>query len=74
MHERETTLRSLMKSVTWRIIATITTTILVFIFTGSLAIAFSLGLIEIVVKYLIYFIHERAWDQILWGKVWVTTE
>lgn len=58
-----TTYRALMKTVTWRVIATLTSCTIVYIFTGSLAIVAGFGLIEIGVKALLYFLHELAWNK-----------
>lgn len=65
----ETNIRSVVKSVSWRTLATITTAILVFIFTGNIAIALSIGALEFIVKLILYFIHERTWNKIRWGKL-----
>jgi uncharacterized membrane protein len=59
--------RSFAKSITWRICATLTTVLLVWIFIGKLSIAFSVGIVEVIVKLGIYYFHERAWNQVKWG-------
>jgi uncharacterized membrane protein len=58
-----------MKSITFRILATVTTIVLVFIFTGEMLIALEIGLIEVVAKLVIYYAHERVWDRVSWGKI-----
>jgi len=65
---KETKRRSFMKALSWRIIATVTTTCLVYFFTGQWAIAFSVGALEAVTKMAIYFFHERLWDRIKYGR------
>ena len=65
---RENRLRSISKGASWRIIATLTTVILVFIFTGSVAISLRLGAIEVLAKIIFYYLHERVWNKIGWGK------
>ncbi|MGD8778966.1 MAG: adenylyl-sulfate kinase [Ignavibacteria bacterium] len=76
---KETHTRSIIKTISWRILATLTTMILVYIFIGNLTIALSVGGIEIVLKMLVYFFHERVWDKIKFGKkevkpavIWLT--
>ena len=64
---KETRARSIIKSVTWRVTATIATIIIVYLFTGHLTIALSVGIIEVITKLLIYYFHERAWATIKWG-------
>ena len=60
--------RTIAKTVSFRVLATITTMTLVYLFTGSLAIAGSIGLLETVSKLFLYYGHERAWEKINWGK------
>jgi uncharacterized membrane protein len=65
---KESTGRSIAKTLSWRIIATITTIILVYLFTDEISLAFQVGLIEVFLKMLVYFFHERAWDKIKFGR------
>lgn len=60
--------RSLAKTMSWRMIGTIDTIIISWIVTGTLALAFSIGAIELISKMALYFFHERAWNNIKWGK------
>ena len=60
--------RSIYKTISWRVTATLTTAILVLLITGSLAAAFSIGVIEFFVKMVLYYFHERIWNKIQWGK------
>lgn len=60
--------RSIVKSISWRIVGTIDTIIISWIVTGTLTLAFSIGLIELVTKMVLYFFHERIWNKITWGK------
>ena len=59
--------RSITKTITFRIIATLTTMILVYIFTRSLALANTIGVLDLVSKLILYYLHERAWDRVKWG-------
>ncbi len=60
--------RSIVKTISWRIIGTIDTVLISWLITGTLYVAFSIGLIELVSKMLLYFLHERIWNKIKWGK------
>ena len=60
--------RSIIKSVSWRVIGTIDTIIICYIITGNIKPALSIGTIELLTKMSLYFIHERLWDRIQWGK------
>lgn len=64
----ENSLRSLVKTISWRVIGTIDTVIISWLITGTLALAFSIGLVELVTKMVLYFFHERFWNTIKWGK------
>ncbi|MBD3261544.1 MAG: DUF2061 domain-containing protein [Candidatus Altiarchaeales archaeon] len=59
--------RSLVKAVSWRVIATLTTVGLIFLFTGKLVLALEVGAIEVVLKILFYYLHERGWSLVGWG-------
>ena len=60
--------RSLVKTISWRAVGTITTVSISYIITGTMALAFSIGGIELISKMALYFFHERAWETIKWGK------
>lgn len=65
---KETNIRSIIKGVTWRIVATTTTIIIVYFFFNRLDLAIAAGLIETVLKVGLYWGHERAWHKVRWGK------
>lgn len=64
----EKPLRSIVKSLSWRTVGTIDTILISWIITGKLTLAVSIGSVELVTKVVLYFLHERAWNQIKWGK------
>lgn len=64
----ETKRRSILKAISWRTWATITTAVLVFFFTGKFALAITIGLLEVFAKMALYFVHERFWQKIRYGK------
>ncbi len=65
---RETNQRSIVKGISWRVVATTTTIIIVYLFFGRLDLAIAAGMIETVLKVGLYWAHERAWFKIHWGK------
>lgn len=67
MLKQETHLRTLAKSITWRIVATVTTVIMVFIFTNQLLLALEIGALESISKFILYYGHERIWTFTNWG-------
>jgi uncharacterized membrane protein len=60
--------RSLVKTISWRVVGTLDTIIITWLITRTLTIAFSVGAIELVSKMVLYFFHERVWNGIKWGK------
>ena len=64
----ESHLRSVLKGITWRVLATLTTTIIAYIVTRRLDVAVEIGAIEVVAKIIIYYLHERTWLLIPIGK------
>ena len=60
--------RSIVKTISWRVVGTLATVSISYFITGTLALAFSIGGIELVSKMVLYFFHERAWNNIKWGK------
>ncbi len=65
---KETNKRSIAKGISWRIVATTTTILIVYFFFGRLDLAIAAGLIETVLKVILYWAHERVWMKIWWGK------
>ena len=65
----DTKLRSIIKGMIWRILASLTTIILVFLFTRDIEKATCVGGMEVIVKLLLYYGHERIWNVISWGRI-----
>ena len=66
---RESHLRSLLKALSWRIVATTTTAIIAYIITGEIGTAIMIGGIEFLAKFFIYYMHERAWQLVPRGTI-----
>jgi len=64
----ETHSRTVMKTVSWRIVATLTTGIIVYLFTGEILLSLGVIGVDAAAKILFYYLHERAWNMIAWGK------
>jgi adenylylsulfate kinase len=56
--------RSIVKGLTWRILATSTTTVIAYFVTGHVDTAIQIGFFEFFAKLAIYYLHERAWTRI----------
>jgi len=59
--------RSLVKTLTWRTLATTDTIIIARIITGSWTVGFGIASIEVVTKMVLYYLHERGWASLDWG-------
>lgn len=59
--------RSILKTVSWRVAATIITAGVTFFLTGRAELAVTVGLGDAAVKLVIYYFHERLWTRIRYG-------
>jgi uncharacterized membrane protein len=66
MYERQR--RSILKAISWRLTGTIDTFILSFLVTGQIKFAFYISGFEVFTKICLYFLHERIWNKIGFGK------
>ena len=66
-YKRESHLRSLIKGISWRIVATCDTVLIVLLITCSteqcsLDNAIKIGALEFLFKFIVYYLHERIWQ------------
>lgn len=66
---KEKSYRSIVKSVSWRTIGTIDTIVISLFITGKIDLALAIGGIEVFTKMVLYYLHERTWNKIKFGKV-----
>ena len=64
----ESKVRSFVKAISWRILATIITFSIAFFLTGETVMALEIGFLDLGIKLVVYFIHERVWGKIKLGK------
>lgn len=67
---KESHIRSVVKGTTWRIIGTLDTIFLSYLFTGEIGSALKIGAAELLSKIILYYLHERIW---LKSKFWRST-
>ncbi len=65
----EKSYRSIIKSISWRTIGTIDTIVISYLITGKVALALSIGGIEVFTKMALYYFHERVWNRISFGRI-----
>jgi uncharacterized membrane protein len=62
-------LRSLAKAVSWRFVGGLDTFLRSWLFTGKLEYALSITGAETITKIVLFYLHERAWRLIPWGRL-----
>jgi uncharacterized membrane protein len=60
--------RSIAKAISWRAFGTIDTMLISWLITGKLVLAVSIGTTELLTKTLLYYVHERIWNRIKFGR------
>jgi uncharacterized membrane protein len=60
--------RSIAKALTWRAMASLDTFVISFLVTGRVGIAGSIAGIEMLTKIAFYYLHERIWAAVPWGR------
>ena len=60
--------RSLAKAVSYRLLGSATTGMVVFLWTGKPAISLGVGALDMIAKIGLYFLHERIWNHISFGR------
>ena len=72
--DRASPFRTIAKTISWRLVASATTFAVVFAAFGKdraiEVIAAVIG-VEAVAKMGIYYVHERLWENVNWGKYWL---
>ncbi|MBF93132.1 MAG: hypothetical protein CMB78_05095 [Euryarchaeota archaeon] len=59
--------RSIVKTLTWRTIATSDTILIAWLLTNDIKVGLGIASIEVVTKMFLYYFHERAWSWSDWG-------
>jgi adenylylsulfate kinase len=64
----ESKARSIAKAVSYRILGSATTAVVCFALTGKVALSAGAGVLDMVLKIGLYFVHERLWNHISYGR------
>lgn len=62
----ESTVRSLVKAITWRLTGTLDTFLISWFITGQPLLATGIALTEVFTKVFLFWMHERIWNRIGW--------
>lgn len=60
--------RSVAKAVSYRVLGSLSTAFIVFVFSGNLKVSLGVGAMDIVLKMALYYLHERLWNHIPFGR------
>jgi len=62
-----TKLRSLLRTLSWRIVGTLDTMALGWYITGDYLVGLKIGTLELFTKFILYYFHERIWLRSTFG-------
>ena len=57
--------KSLLKTISWRVVGTIDTMMIAYFLTGEIKVAVSIGSVEVFTKLILYYLHERVWNKFI---------
>ena len=64
----ESNSRSIAKAVSYRLLGSLSTALMVYVFSGSIKASVGVGALDVVVKMALYYLHERLWNHITFGR------
>jgi len=64
----ESNTRSLAKAVSYRVLGSTGTVLVFFILSGNITLSLGAGAIDSLLKIALYFLHERMWNYIPYGR------
>jgi uncharacterized membrane protein len=64
----DSNLRSIVKTISWRLTGSGATFLIVLLISGNLSIAGPIAITQLIVNTILYYIHERVWNIINWGR------
>ena len=68
MGHAESHSRSIVKAISYRILGSATTALIFYTLTGQGSLSLGAGLLDMVLKIGVYFVHERIWNHINFGR------
>jgi adenylylsulfate kinase len=64
----ESNSRSIAKAISYRLLGSLSTALMVYVFSGSVKASVGVGALDVVVKMALYYLHERLWNHITYGR------
>ena len=77
--KKDSPTRSILKALSWRVIASVATFVITYVIvrnssgkndTEALKFASAIASVDVAAKLILYYLHERLWTNIYWGKYW----
>ncbi len=77
--KKDSPTRSIMKALSWRLIASAATFVITYVIVRNsfgntdkeaLKFASAIASVDVIAKLILYYLHERLWTNIYWGKYW----
>ena len=59
--------RTILKTLSWRVVGTLDTMALGWFITGDPTVGLKIGALELVTKFILYYLHERIWLKSKYG-------
>ena len=66
----DTKLRSISKTISWRLTGTLCTFIVSWLILGDLITSGTIAVIQLTFNTVVFYIHERLWNFVKWGKIY----
>lgn len=60
--------RSLVKTISWRLTGSGSTFLISWLISGSLTIAGTIATVQLIANTILYYFHERIWNQVSWER------
>jgi len=60
--------RSLVKTISWRITGSTATFAISYAVLGDVSVSGTIAVIQLTFNTLLYFVHERVWNRVQWGR------
>ena len=64
----DSNVRSIAKTVSWRLTGSFSTFVISYLVLGSFLVAGSIAIIQVTANTILYYVHERLWNKIKWGR------
>ena len=64
----ESNTRSIAKAVSYRLLGSLSTALIVFVYSRDAKVSLGVGALDVVLKMALYYLHERVWNHVSFGR------